>query len=527
MKKIFYITFATVLILYTGCKKVLEPAPQDFSTPETFFNKESDAVAVLNSAFDQFTRNYFYGGYYSARMLIGDDVWSTLTGEYPGSLTITAAEPTHIPPLWGFLYTQIEFCNILLENIHRIEMADNRRNEIMGEAYFLRGYCYFFLADHWGAVPLRLKPTGGPNDVHIARTPLAEVYAQVLADLKKAESMVPTTAAALYGGAGYPAKTTVQGILARVCLTMAGEPLKDASKFQEAKDWAQKVVDSREHALNPDYADIFIKLASNQFDKKEILWEIDFNDITGAAEHGSVGFLTGLLGADVSFGRSVGQARITRKLFNLYGGTADERRDWNCSPFQYTNTTTTGLDKSFYTANQIYNRQDAKWRLEYTPAPRFQQRSPINFPILRYSDILLMLAEAENEINGPNELTYSMVNMVRARAYGKLKPGATNINVADVPRTHTKDTFRKLIQDERCREFPSEALRRHDLIRWGIFVSAIKEVGQDVVLPPAVNSNFINILTTRANIVSNRDLLWPIPASEMTYNSLMTQNPGW
>jgi hypothetical protein len=143
---------------------------------------------------------------------------------------------------------------------------------------------------------------------------------------------------------------------------------------------------------------------------------------------------------------------------------------------------------------------------------------------------LLMLAEAENELNnGPTPLAYACINQVRQRAWGKLMPGATNPTEANLPEDKNVITFRQAIQDERLMEFPSEALRKHDLIRWGIFLSTLQKMKADVqdTRQPAVNTTLKNLIISMADLSSPRDLLWPIPASELQLNRLMTQNPGW
>lgn len=536
MKKLIITGIIAIAITGSNCKKLLDTKPQDFVTPETYFNKESDATTALNAAYDMLTRQWMFSGYYQYRMVVADDVVCQLTGSFPGNLKIDASESAAIPLMWNNLYTTIQYCNILLENLPRVTMDETRRGVIRGEALFLRAFCYSILVVNWGPVPMRTKPTTGPTDVNIAGSSVKDIYDQILKDMTEAEALVPTTASALYGGAGYPARTTVQAFLARTCLSMAGEPLKDVSKYQDAKNWAQKVVDSKEHALNPDYTDVFIRLASGQFDKKEVLWEVDFNDITGSTEHGNIGYLNGIPNAAAVLGSSVGQVRITRKLYNSYGtGTTikDMRRDWNCSPFTWKSGASTGAEseKTYYTATQIYDRYDSKYRLNYTPQPRVTGRSPINFPLMRYSDVLLMLAEADNYLNGgPTSLAYSCVNQVRERAWGKMLAGATNPAEADLPTTYNKDSFLQEIQNERLRELPSEAIRKQDLLRWGIFVSTIKALGTDVNDPtqPAVPAGAAKTqIVNLATLVSNRDLLWPIPATELTYNKLLKQNTGW
>jgi hypothetical protein len=531
MKKAILLSIIMCLVITSGCKKSLNRDPEDFTLIERYFTKEKDAVLALNGVMDLMSSRNYYGGTFQIRMLGSDDILPTITGSYPGNASAPASDPA-FANLWNNLFMTIERANILLENLPRIAMDEKKKGVIRGEALFLRAYAMFMLVDMWGPIPINTVPTSGPNDVIRKRQPIQDVYAQILKDMTEAEGLVPTMTlgGADYGGGGYIAKTTVQGILARVCLTMAGEPLKDVSKYQDAKDWAKKVVLSTEHALNTDYTDIFIRIASDRYDKKEVMWEIDLNYTAGTNEFGFIGSLNGIgsnvsNGADVSYGYSFGQSKATRRLYNAYGATSnDTRRDWNMAPFYYVQNTTTGAKVNWATT-QIYDRFDSKYRSEYYPV-KHRDNTGINFPMLRYPDVLLMLAEAENELNGPTTLAYSLVNQVRARAYGKLKPLATNLTEANIPIGQDQTTFRQTIRDERLREFPSEALRKHDLIRWGIYVSAMKAVAADANNVTPVASNRAN-LQAIANRITNKDVLWPIPSSELSLNSAMTQNEGW
>lgn len=527
MKKIWIIYLVVLCILSTGCKKFLTTTPQDFVSPENYFKKEQDVVLAFNAAYDQMTRQWFYSGYWQSRMVAsGDDVYCTLTGLYPANFKAPATDAQY-SLTWQVLYETIERCNVLLANIDKVEMDETKKGYFKGGALFFRAYCFFFLVDHWGPIPLKLQPTADANDITIGRSSIADVYTQIVKDMTEAEALVPSAAVAGYGGAGYPAKTTVQGILARVCLTMAGEPLNDKSKYQDAKNWAQKVVDSREHSLNPDYQNIFIRMISNQYDKKESMWEVDFVDVPGKVEHGYTGYLDGISCPNTfpDTGHCVGQVRATRILYNLYSAK-DLRRDWNCAPYYYP----ASGSRVYLSSTALYDRFPGKFRLQYSPMPRVNGRTAVNFPLLRYSDILLMLAEADNEVNGaPTPLAYSCINQVRARAWGKLLPGATNPAEADLPPGLDQISFLQAIQDERCREFPSEALRRHDLVRWGIFLSTLQKMKADVndTGQPAVNGTLKGIIISMADLATPRDLLWPIPQSELSLNREMTQNPGW
>lgn len=519
--------FLLIIILsgigFTGCKKYLETTPTDFSSPETYFKDEKSATLALNAIFVQFRAQYFLRGYWQARMVgTADDIYSTISNTYTAGLNITANDD-YVWRSWQIVYQTIERCNILLANIDGVQMDVAKRNAIKGEALFARGYCYFFLVTQWGALPMRLEPTPNASDTDVPRTPIKDVYAQILKDMTEAEKLVPTTASANYGCAGYVAKTGVQGMLARVCLTMAGYPLQDKSKYVESKMWAQKVIESHEHALNPDYSNIFINMISNKYDKKESMWEIDMIDAGPSTFYYSdLGYLNGLYIQHPDSGSCAGQARTTRILFKSYEAS-DLRRDWNCASYQIN---ANGV-RVYESTVPNYYRFPGKFRLNYSPMPRRTGFTQVNFPVLRYTDVLLMYAEADNEVsNGPTLQAYEYVNQVRRRGYGKpINNPDASIDLSAL----NKDSFFQAIQDERLREFPSEALRKHDLIRWGIFVSKIREVKTDANDPAqqAVNATLLNIINIAGNVVSNRDLLWPIPPGELIYNKAITQNPGW
>lgn len=532
MKRIIFAFFATAMILVCSCKKILDTKPKDFVTTANFPNNANDATKMLNYGFFLLHKQYVFDGYWVCRAQAGDDVWCSLTGtNYPGTFTITATESTFIPTFWNTMYSVIEQVNTLIKYLPNVPMDQATRNALQGEALFLRGMCYFYLVDQWGAVPLRTEPTGGANDLNIARTPVADVYKQILADLTAAEPLVPDASNAAYGGAGYPPKTAVEGLLARVCLTMAGHPLMDVSKYADAKMWCAKVIASGLHSLNPSYIQFFSNLATGVFDKKESIWEIDMVDQTGVSGFGTLGFLDGIPSTNLTYGIADGQVRCMAHLYNLYAaGTTspDMRRDWIIAPFVYKTPAAPDINQiTLVASNVLYGRYEAKYRSYLTPLPHVNGNSPVNFPMMRYADILLMYAEADNQVNGgPSALDYTYVNMVRARAYGKLLPGATNLTQGDVAQTYNKDTFQQLIIDERCREFPAEGLRKHDLIRWGIYISTIKAMASEAAGSPAADSQKQYVVRWQTQ-AQDKDVLWPIPANELTYNKLMTQNPGW
>lgn len=221
---------------------------------------------------------------------------------------------------WSELYIGIERANTLIQNINIAPMDETRRQVILGETLFLRGYYYFLLVSNFGDVPLKTTPTSSVTAVNIPRTPAKQVYAQILADMTAAEGKVSTITALGYGG--QISKTGVEGILARVCLTMGGYPLYDDAKYTDALNWAKKVIASGEHSLNPSYKQMFVNLHQDIYDTKESIWEIE-NKGTGADGLGNVNRLGNTNGIALSInydaiGYSYGFVSTTAKLFNLY-----------------------------------------------------------------------------------------------------------------------------------------------------------------------------------------------------------------
>jgi hypothetical protein len=413
-------------------------------------------------------------------------------------------------------------------------LSASDRAAFVAEAKFLRGYYYFMLVTRFGDVPLRLDVVEGPIGLDIARTPARDVYNQIIKDMTEAEADLPS--ASKVGTGSKVSKTVAEGILARVCLHMAGQPVNDNSKYAEALSWATKVKQSGEHALrttftsnltNSAYSQIFINHSQDIYDVKECMWEADFkgNRTDGYQETSRVGNTIGLGMTVTKFqndsGYCYGFINATGRLYKLYDTLNDQRFNWNIQP--YTFDANTGARKPIITtAANKYGRNASKWRRTYELlTPKNQNHTPTNFPILRYADVLLMLAEAENQVNGPTSIAYEALNMVRRRAYG------VNIStpsaIADAPAFMSKSQFQLYIEDERSRELCFEALRRQDLIRWGKFITSMKTVSADI----AANGGGTAYGALAGNNVSERHLLYPIPANEISLNKLMTQNPGW
>lgn len=346
--------------------------------------------------------------------------------------------------------------------------------------------------------------------------------------------------------------------------------------FKKASYYGQLVMNEG-HSLAANYWDFFIDICSDKYNTalnkegakaNESIWEIEFagNRSTDVRAEGRIGNIIGIQAPDLSAqssvvgkndpGYSYAFIWTTPKLLAMYEANGDSKRyNWNIAPFTYSRSKTGGPvdgrlfvkgkmnevksqygDKS-YSYSPIYdsadptkviggdrestsapasnrNRDCGKYRREYEPDKKSKNDTSINFPILRYADILLMIAEAENEVNhGPNNLAYACINAVRERA------GISKLQGLD------ETGFRNKIKDERAMELCFEYTRRFDLIRWGDYVKNMNDLVDiaktDESWKYGVNVyNYFNI--------SKAYNYFPIPSTEIASNSaIKTNNPGW
>lgn len=535
MKRYFKYTIVSLCVLcLTSCEKFLERNPYDIM-PSDYYHTEEELTAGIIGVYDKLgalygsTWLYLMGheadeGYYArANRPLG-----------PQNFNFSASH-SYVATVWRNCYEGIYRANFLLENIDKNpDIPRISRNRIRGEALFLRGHYYFVLVQMYGGVPLLLKPTkDGAANMNVPKSTVAEVYEQILDDFKMAEEMVPPITAIGHGGR--VSKSAVRGMLARVCLYMAGYPLQIGKpKYEEARYWAEKVIQDAEagHALNPDFTDVFIKYARDEYDIKESIFEVEFwgNRQDSYTETGTVGFNNGPFCSNPETGNGFGGLKVTAKLYKTYS-SGDVRRDWTIANFTYRSSGANGAKTNITTTTEssLYDREPAKWRREYESLlPKTTSATPQNFPLLRYSDILLMYAEADFYASDEQVTTSALeyVNQVRRRAYGKLVDGATNINQYDLPASTDAATFEQEIRDERMREFAFEQMRKADLIRWGIFITEMKKVVNMMDANPPKADNIYS-RDRFVNALYPRHLIWPIPSVEITMNSAMVQNPNW
>ncbi|GAA3991023.1 RagB/SusD family nutrient uptake outer membrane protein [Mucilaginibacter dorajii] len=477
MKKI-YILMGVASILFS-CNK-LDEKPTSVIVKEQFFKTQADAVAGVTAVYGELvsdgTEQPLYGREINFLTdMTTDDLSAGPSAINPNvralsSITYTTTND-RVQVLWRQLYTGISRANVAIDQIPTISFDPATRTRLVLEAKFLRALFYFDLVRLWGDVPLVLHdPTSTDlNSLKTNRSPAADVYKQIIADLTDAQSLPATYTGADIGRATAGAAKT---LLLKVYLTQ--------------KDWTNAVAKAKEiingpygYGLVTNYGDLFNKATKNG---KEHIFSAQF-DSNGGLGNSSVLMGAAFTGFGVSVPADIPADSSVYKQFSAN----DTRR----AVTFYTSLTnpSTGVVKVYPT---FYFGKYVDRTVLLT-----SNQSGINFPVLRYADVLLMYSEALNELSGATADAYSGINQVRNRANtGDLTPGLSQA------------AFRDSLYAERRREFVQEAQRWFDLARTGKLVEAVSKVA------------------TKTN-VSAKNYLFPIPQSEISINAGLTQNTGY
>lgn len=437
MKIKYFILLSFISISAGSCKDFLDTKPKDALFPGGYYKTEAELDYALTAVYSSLGADGIYGN--NALYLLG---WSGDEGFMNRSSIATGAfRLNHTPgdqyvtTFWRECYNGINRANALLEGVdNNPAIPEVKRNTVKGEALFLRAYFHFLLVQNFGGVPLKLASSKSAIDVHIPKNTIKEVYDQIVKDMTEAEPLVGDISS--YGFGGRVTKSAVRGILMRVNLYMAGFPLKDVTRYQEVLNWGKKIMEDglAVHRLNPSYSNIFVTLASEKYDIKESIWEVEFigNGTEVYAETGRNGWINGISTANTNTGRADAYMAYTAKLYNSYE-PGDLRKFWCIPLFNYAVLPAANGVKSLIAEVPLegtkYLRTPGKFRREYeTLIPKSATRSPINVQLLRYTDVLLMYAEALNELQGPTTEAVGLVNQVRRRGWST---GVKSITVAN------------------------------------------------------------------------------------------------
>ena len=498
MKKgIFILILLATVMVACDTDKFLEPTPYGRASDDTFFRNESDALLAINASYLNLrNRNNNFEGDYGWGNVGTDDAWKGGSGlaDNPDmgqkqNYTLLPSNPTLVKNRWIQSFQGILNANKVLENVPAIDMDEDLKRRIIGEAYFLRGVYYMDLVKWYGGVPIYRKNLPTPTDyLQVGRNTAEETWAFVEENLLEALSRLPRKSEYGSSDIGRATQGAALGFLMRANLLQ--------NDMADVKQYGEQLFALGEYSLTPTYLEIWQSTGENG---PGSIFEVQFTE------------------AGQGWGAEV-QGSATGKAFGPRQGLTGGYNGWGFTQAKQDlldefETGDPRLDHSFYLAqNQEYSPRDpgtgdvyygrkVAWE-PYTDyvVPMVPTDGSNNWRVLRLADAYLMYAESVYQSDPESARTY--VNLVRARA----REGNASI-LPDVPPGTTGQTLLDAIYHERRVELNLEGLRFHDLIRSGR-TSILEQLGFQV----------------------NKHEVMPIPQEEVDNygdSSIMPQNPGY
>ena len=478
---IAWMLMVSMMALITSCSKTyLNQNPQSALTTASFYATGSDAEAGLIASYDALQQEYYQWDFITNGDARADNCYAG--GDNPNNFQIDNFQVTplntNIDRDWTQLYVGIMRANAVLDNINKIDTttfsSPQRKQQIIGEAKFLRAMHYFRLVRDFGGVPLVL--TINTTDIYTPRSTAEEVYAQIERDLMDAEAALPAT----FGSAAETHGRATQGAAEALLAKAYAQQLK----YDSCLIYCTKVTSSPVYALLPNFEDLWTGQNENN---SESIFEIQYESANGEGNFGIQLMTPQILTGDEWIKFNI----PTHNLIDTFRAEGDSVRLHSSVIFQVT----TNVPSPYRPGDNV--PYIYKWRHPNG------WNSPDNVMLMRLADIILLQAEALNALGRTAE-AIPLVNQIRNRV--KL-PNTTATTQADM---------KEAILSERRLELAFEGERWYDLLRAGapytIQVMQSQQNGSGANMGYNINEN---------------ELLFPIPQREISLNNNVTQNQGY
>ena len=487
-----------VLLILTvslsSCEEFLEEDPKSFAAPELLIESEAGADQMLNGVYNSMYR-YGWRYYLMVHELTSDGLTFPQVGFIDrielDEQTYTSQNP-NIDRLWQGNVYGINRTNIIIDHITPEILERSYGAKAMAEARFLRAWFYFIQVRSFGKVPLITEYF--ESDFFPPNAEISDIYEVIVDDLLYAEQHLPNWRNLPESEAGRATSGAAKSLLAWVYLTRATENgAAKSDDYANAAAKAKEVIDNEGYELWDDYGDAF--LASNKNDKEDIF---SHQYLAGAPnplnQRISMDFSPG---GTAQYGIENGwnMFGLTNALYSLYHED-DERRRYMWPG--YVTDLKTGDPLIFEGDIAWLNNPNDIFCMKYRDLENESKNmNGVNFPYIRYSNVLLIHAEAVLESLGAVPDAYLGLNKVRVRS--------------DLPALNGlgSDDLRQAIRDERFKEFVGEGIRWFDLKRWGLLEQNVEAAKPDV------------------DVVLPKALYFPIPQQELDANPNLEQNPGY
>ena len=536
MRKRILPVLAGLLLGATACAddEFLTEVPRDFLGPGNFWRNADDAIAAVNGVYASFMTPHGYGvdHYYGRNFyMLVDYPGEQLTSRYSathdrGSLDAFnyTTEHEYLATVWGGAYAAIASANAVISNVPNISNMDAAlRDRVVAEARFLRAIHYFNLVRLFGDVPLRLEEVKTLDNLALPKSPAKDVYDAIIADLEFAAAKLPLTYAGVPGpNTGRATSGAARTLLGKVHLQYGAVHNGGAASYNKAIEQLRQVVQSGRYRLLSDIGRVW---ALDNENNAEIIFSIQNIRVPGMG--GRLAQHVAPRGSNLAGANTAGISFYLEWPFY---------RDWPTQDRRRAATALTSWNDDGVVRNWSRTLSSSGLNAFGTPGggPGLTKYLDPNaltgggeepdYILLRYSDVLLMLAEAINELSGPTAEAYDAVNQVRARA--GLPPLAGL----------SQQQFREAVQIERRYEFVLEGQTFFDMQRhWEWSKARVErhmrlgrptsEGGENLNRSPYTSS--VPKIGLAGGIVEDRRKFYPIPQAALAQNRLLEQNPAW
>lgn len=546
MKTLFtqVILFTLLLFSISACDDQLAEKPVNFYSTENYFDNTDKLKMAVNAVYTTFSNQQTYGQYW---MIYDTDtdisfVQGTNFGHVARDIGHYNVYTSHswLEQTWKTYYEGIDRANTIIEYKDAVEIVDEADqkifNQLIAEAYCLRAMSYFDLVVLFGDVPLKTTASKAEHDFNLPRTDRNLVFDQIEADYLEAINGLEYAVDQTQDFSGRLNKGAALGLLARMNLYRAGYFLSqdgEIERYSNYLEYYQNVIDitdvlisSNKHALLPSYERVFRNMCELIVNPTENMWEVPFFNPVGERHNSSmIGTYNGpSIGQQSSYGRANSFVKTHNFFYDMFDEN-DLRKNVAVATFRVDN------DDSIVeiARNRSFDWAPGKWRRNWhTGQVKDNNNTDVNWVLIRYADVLLMRAEAENEINGVTPQSVEYLNQVRRRAFGfdfKVAEESVDFTVADFS---DSDEFRNEIIDERARELCFEGLRKYDLIRWNILGEKLQETNDKFVTAQTENKLNRFSFVAAEKFTPNKHELFPIPDYEIRETSgVIKQNPNY
>ncbi len=489
MKNIKIFLAFTLVISFASCEKsFLVKNPPD-KLPETgFINSPERALAGVNATYISLASEYMHGRDNNGLRMFDPptgDVFYAGLGQSFNRYSYTASDDMLLK-FYSGCYEGIRRANLVIQNTPGLAMNEILKARYIGEAKFLRALYYWYLTTLWGEVPLITETVAEPKDVLIEKSAVSVINAVIIQDLKDAIQSLPLVTEYSATDKGRATKGAAQALLGKVYLY--------AKDYTQAESMLGQVISSKNYALMNNFEEVWNRNFENN---KESIFEVQFADRNSGSST-PVGNNDKHYWVNIAGG--VGEYLPTQKLFDAFEPN-DPRL--NFTMFNYEGQpfapqlSTSSLNLNVFKKSWSSTGYGVRKGLVPMVLPNGLSADATNFPIIRYADVLLMYAEAANEVGKP-EAARDAINQVRQRPTVNMPP-LTALNAG------TKQLIFEAIVRERRVELAFEQHRFNDLKRWGL---AVRELGY-------------------LGYQESRHRYFPLPQSEIDVNPNLKQLSGW